>query len=154
MKSAPNPSHVPKKTPFLHRSENGVLLRRIFFNHNSNNYKWKIRMVSPISRLGQIVSLPNPSTEMGFQLKPSLALRALLQNSIFFKWIVNDPFPTLIHHFYSSTFLFLHWYIHLINIWREIPSKRGLILINSLFLSFHFIIRKWLYQYHFPNSSI
>jgi hypothetical protein len=56
---------------------------KVFSSKSSRNHKpipanEKPEWLLQFSRLGQIVSLPNPSTKMGFQLKPSFAHRALL----------------------------------------------------------------------------
>jgi hypothetical protein len=56
-------------------------------NGFSNSSAWAdgFTAESEIPRLGKIVSLPNPRCRRGFQLKPSLAHRALPQNQFFFK---------------------------------------------------------------------
>jgi hypothetical protein len=79
-KKTPNPLHTcQRKRLSFSKTENEILLRQISLNHNANYLQMKSLNASPISQLGQMISLPNPSAEMGFQLKPSFAHRALLQ---------------------------------------------------------------------------
>jgi hypothetical protein len=77
----PYPQLVPReKYPHFFKSAIEMLPTLKIFEPQCQipaNEKPEWLLQSP--RLGQMVSLPNPSAEMGFQLKPSFAHRALLQ---------------------------------------------------------------------------
>jgi hypothetical protein len=84
-KETPKPStRAKEKMVLLAKPTNEMLSSMKFFESQcqipaNEKPEWLLQF----SRLGQIVSLPNPSTKVGFQLKPSFAHRALLPNSIF-----------------------------------------------------------------------